>query len=366
MGLGQRLGPLPGGAVAGVGGRLQEADGQRRIAPDQRQAGRAEQPLVGDVAARAEAPQRDLHRILASAGAVGLDDVGQLLLDATQAQRREPGPQDLAVERVGQAHGGAPARRDDRDEPGRFQPLQRRRAVASLQVVDTEALADGQQFEHLQPGRIDVGQGLGDELLERGRRRQRRGQAPAVVAGDEHAALAGAAHELGQHLQVAAGQAGQLVARRRRHRPVERPLEQRTELVVRQRRHVESDQVTVAVQAGQVGRRARATARADGPDQEHVAGDQERHEHGHRSLVDQVEVVDEQRQAVVAGQPAELGPGGVEECDALVVADAEPGRFGQQVGEGPERDRRRRRVTDGPLGRPAGGLGPPQRLLGEA
>ena len=124
--------------------------------------------------------------------------------------------------------------------------------------------------------------------------------------------------------------------------------------------------MTVAVQTRQVGRRVAAIARADGPDQEDVAGDEERHEHGHRGLVDQVEVVDQQRQPVVASQPPELDPGGVEQCDALVVADAEPGRFRQQVGEGSERDRRRRRVTDGPLGRAAGGLGPPQRLLGES
>ena len=109
-------------------------------------------------------------------------------------------------------------------------------------------------------------------------------------------------------------------------------------------------------------------SRADRPDEEHGAGDDQRHQHGHRRVVEQVEVVDEQHQAVVAGQPAELGACRVEQGGALVVADAEvvDERRRQEVGEGAERDRLGGGMTDGPLDVAPGALGEPQRLLGEA
>ena len=104
------------------------------------------------------------------------------------------------------------------------------------------------------------------------------------------------------------------------------------------------------------------------PDQEHRPRHDEGNEDRDRRVVEEVEVVDEQDQAVVAGEAPQLGPGGVEQTGALVVTDAEVGgEVGrQQVGQRPERDLPGRRVADGPLDPAAAALGQPQGLLGQA
>ena len=70
---------------------------------DERQPGGAQQLVAGNPPAGRDAPQGDLDDVLTAPRTVGLDDVGQLLVDAPQSQRRQPGPQHLAVQRVGQA-----------------------------------------------------------------------------------------------------------------------------------------------------------------------------------------------------------------------------------------------------------------------
>ena len=61
------------------------------------------------VPAGGDAPQGDLDDVLAAPRPVALDDVGQLLLDPPEPQRRHARPQHLAVQRVRQAHRRAPA-----------------------------------------------------------------------------------------------------------------------------------------------------------------------------------------------------------------------------------------------------------------
>ena len=236
-----------------------------------------------------------------------------------------------------------------------------------LEVVEAETLADRQQLEHGEPGFVDAGQVLGDELLERRGRRQRSGQVPDAVRVDQDAAFSRPTDQLGQHLEVAARQAGELGERVRRHRTIERPMEQGAELVVRQRFEVETDQMTVALQAGQPWRRC--APGPNGADEEDGAGDDEGDQDGDRRVIEQVEIVDEQDESVVPRQPAQLGTGGVEQRRALVVADAEivHQRHRQQVGQG---IRAGSPAVDGwptaRCDRPPGTLGPAQGLLGEA
>ena len=141
------------GGRRGVAG-VDEADGQRRVVAGERQPGGPQQPLAGDLAARGDPPEGDLQDVLAAAGAVGLDDVGQLGLDAAQPQRRQPGPQHLAVERVGEPHGRPAARGDHDDEAARLERLQGGGAVDPLEVGEAEPLAHGQQLEHGAAGRL--------------------------------------------------------------------------------------------------------------------------------------------------------------------------------------------------------------------
>jgi hypothetical protein len=225
-------------------------DGEIGIAAGESEAGGAHEPSGGDGAAGGDAPQSDLHHILTAVGAVGLHHVGQLATDAPLAQRREAGAQHLAVQRVGQPHRGAAPRRHDRDEAARLQRLQPGRAVDALEVGQAEALAHGQELEHGQAGAVDARQVLGHELVEYRRRRQRRREVPHAARLGERAALTGAADELGQQLQVPSGQAGQLVEGLGRHRAVEGPVEQRLQLVGRQRLEVHPHEVPVPFEHG--------------------------------------------------------------------------------------------------------------------
>ena len=116
--LDQHLGPIAHRHRAVVRDRRDQPDGQRRSRVPPAPAGRPRtsrspgtRPPDGDP------PQRDLDHVLAPAGAVGLDDLGQLGLDPAPAQRRQAGAEHLAVQRVGQAERGPPPGGHDVDEP---------------------------------------------------------------------------------------------------------------------------------------------------------------------------------------------------------------------------------------------------------
>ena len=106
---------------------------------------------------------------------------------------------------------------------------------------------------------------------------------------------------------------------------------------------------------------------AHGADDEHAPGDDERDDDGEGRVVEQIEIVDDEDQPVVPRQTSQGGTGAVEQRRALVLADAEilDERARQEVGEGAERDRSRRRVTDRPGHPPTGALGREGSLLGK-
>ena len=87
---------------------------QRRVAADERQPGGVQQLTAGNLTAGVDPPEGDLDDVLTPSRPASLDEVGQLLVDPSQAQRRQPGPEHLAVQRVRQAQGGAPPPRSRR------------------------------------------------------------------------------------------------------------------------------------------------------------------------------------------------------------------------------------------------------------
>ncbi len=337
--------------------------------PGERQTCGLQELVAGHAPAGFDAPQGHLHHVFTASRAVAFDDVSQLVLDASEPQRCHPCPQHLAVEGVGQAHGGAPSGHHQRDQPSGLQLLQGGQTVATFEVGEAEALAHGEQFEHREPGFVDAGEVLVDQLVERRGGRQVAHQAPRAAVAHEGAPFGGAANQLGEHLQVAARQPRQLVERGGRHRMVEGAVQQHPELVGPERVEVEAHEVTVSLETGESRRRCPPdTVSADGADEECRARHHERHQHGDGRVVEQVEVVDEQHEAVVAGHPAQLGASAVEQSGPLVVADPEPAdqRRRQEVSKRAERDRRHRLVSDGAGRRTACTLGAAQRLLGQA
>ena len=327
-----------------------------------------QQPLAGDLAARGDPPQGDLQHVLAAAGAVGLDHVGQLGLDAPQPQRRQAGPQHLAVERVGQAHGRPPARG--------ARPRSRPLASSASSVRGAVAAARGRRGRTARtrraaraahgPRGVDAGEVLGHQLVERGRGRQRPGQLPGAAGVGQHAALAAPRTSSVSTCRLppdrrassarAVSDTGPSSARWS-----SAPSSSGSSGSISMRTRWPSRWRTVS----RGRRRATGAHRAD---QEHGARHDERHEDGDRGVVEQVEVVDEQHQPVVAGQPPQLGAGGVEQAGALVVADAELGRSGRRAAGGRAR---RAGSPASPGGRPparpaAAALGEAQRLLGQA
>ena len=142
-------------------------------------------------------------------------------------------------------------------------------------------------------------------------------------------------------------------------------MEQRAELVVVEGLQVQADEVTISLQARQAG--GGTPSGAHGADQEDAARDDQGHEHGHRRVVEQVEVVDEEDESVVTGEVPQRRPRRVEKSSSLVVADADvvDERARQHVGQRAERDRLRRWMADRSFHPLAGSFGEAQRLLGE-
>ena len=98
------------------------------------------------------------------------------------------------------------------------------------------------------------------------------------------------------------------------------------------------------------------------------AFDGERQEQGQRRLVELVDVVDGEHEALTVGPSGETRPGGVEQRSPFLLAYADAGdEVGRQhVSHSIERNRLGRGMTDGPGARPVGGVGEAQDFLGES
>ena len=201
----------------------------------------------------------------------------------------------------------------------------------------------------------------------RARRAPRRGHGPVSSTRDccrPGPPARGPPDQLREHLQVAAGEPGQLGAGVLRDGSVEGTVEQGAELVGLQGPDLHADQVAVA-RARPSGRTGAAAAH--GPDEEQPSSPSRAGRappatcrRGGRC----------RRPGARAGRRPPFGvvrPGGVEEARPVVVPPTELGGEirGQQVGERAEGDLAGRRVTDGLLDHAAAALGEAQRLLGQ-
>ena len=92
MGFGQHLGPIARGHRAVVRRGVDQADREGGVAADEGEAGGTQQLVTGHLPSGRDPPEGDLHDVLAPSGAVALDDVGQLLMDAAKAEGRQPLP----------------------------------------------------------------------------------------------------------------------------------------------------------------------------------------------------------------------------------------------------------------------------------
>jgi hypothetical protein len=193
-----------------------------------------------------------VQHVRASTCTVALDDVGQLTLDRAQPKCGQTGPQHLAIERVGESHREPPLARDGDDQSVALERLERARAVDAVEIGKTEPLADSEQLEHGETFRVDTRHVLCDELVEGGARRKGPRELPAATRLHERASVTRCPDQFGQHLQVSPGQPGELRAGPLGHRSVERPVEQRPELVRFERTDLHPHEVTVAVQHRQL------------------------------------------------------------------------------------------------------------------
>ena len=98
-------------------------------------------------------------------------------------------------------------------------------------------------------------------------------------------------------------------------------MQQRAEVVGVQRLDLHPHEMTVAVQHVEP-RRGRAS-RSHCADEEHRPRHDQRDEHRDGCVVEQVEVVDQEYQPVVACQPPQFSPGGMEQAGPFVIADTE-------------------------------------------
>ena len=231
VGFGQHLGAIARCHGPIVGDRVNQTHSQRGVAANQSEPRSRDQVITGHPTTGVDPPQRDLDDVFSTSGAMRLHEIGQLLLDSPVSERLKPRPEHLTVERVCQTQRGASTGGRESDQAPRLQRLQGRRAMDLHEVVEPEVLAHREELQDLQAGSIDTSQVLGDQFDERRRSRQRSGQLPGAVDLHEHATIERAAHQLGQHLQVASGQPCELDQRPRGDRPIQRAMEQGAQLV---------------------------------------------------------------------------------------------------------------------------------------
>ena len=338
----------PGGVVgrSAAGGGIREAAGRRAVAAHQRQARGGEQHVGVDVAARVEAPGGHPAEVLGCGRPAAFERIGQVTLERPLLQHPQLAAQHLAVHRMGERCDRRGA--GDRDADGLLgvEPFHHVGTGQGDQVVERQAARDRQQVEGAPAERIDPFDACADELVERARHRHL-GESPCTAVDVEHPTLTGQVDHLVQHLEVAGRHLGEALARGRLDRPVEHSVEERDDVVVRQRRHLLDRQVAVLDEGlDHTGERPPGP---DGGHQEHGALQGQREQQREAGVVELVDVVDQQQQPLTSGRVDQCDPRLVEQGDAVVVAEPDvAGELGrQQVGEGPERDRLRGGVPDG-------------------
>ena len=343
-------------AAATVTGRSGQPPGEQAVAPEEGQASCVDQHVGIDVAAGFQAPQRQLRRVLPPACTARLEAIGEHALQLADAQHAHALAHDLAVDRMAQRRPRAMSLGVDAQQAS---PLERRHHVRPgdhLQVSDPEGASDREQLEGVTLAAVEVRQVRSDQFVE-GHRRRELSQPPHSVDGEQGRLLEGAVHDLAQHLQVAARPVGQSRRGLGVDRSVEDAMQQRGDFVGAEHGDLFHREVPVLEECNH-DRRQLPTV-ADRGDEEDFAFDRQREEQRQRGRIEEVDVVDEQKETFTGGAVGEVLAGSMEHRRAIVVADAQVvgQRRWQEMGERSEGDRLGRRVPDGACRRLGGGGG---------
>jgi hypothetical protein len=260
---------------------------------------------------------------------------------------------------VGQAHPRPPPGLLHHQQPGALGGLDGGAVGQALEHGQRQRLTAGGQLDRGALGRPQPVQAGADQLGKAGGAAQATRPAPQLAAAVQGARLQPPEDELAQEQRVAFGHADELVPCHRVDLAVQGAVEQPVHRLAAQRRHGHPPgQAVLPQRDDRVG--GGLAAAHGGHDRRQRAGHELVDERG-RGVVEQVRVVDPEQQRPPTRPLGEQLGGPAEGVEAIV---AEALGRGQQVGDGPERDRSGRPGCRQPLDPPPRRLGPGQGFPG--
>ena len=278
---------------------------------------------------------------------------GELAIHGAGEQPGQVAAQHLAVQGVGEPHVGATAFLGDRDPAVALEVHQRAGVREAFEEAETDRLAEGDDGEGVATGGVEPVEPAGDEVDEL----RRRGHGVELGRG---ARLVHRPRERRHEQRVAAGEADEVVGGVGREVGVEERVGHRDRLGRAELSDRPAFDVSVAPQLADRFRHPFAVV--GGGDDDHRAGRDELVHERRRRRVEEVHVVDTERQRTSATEVGDRGTGGHEQRDALVTLDLAR----QQRGEGGEGDIRDRAPAADEAGREPGRFGDADQFLGEA
>ncbi len=309
-----------------------------------------------------EAGEGDADRVVATAGAVGIDASGEVQQQSAPRQHRHPVAQDLAVLRVRHRHDLAAAVGADRQQPG---PIERFQLVVPDGVLEHRQ-ADRlphrnavQGVEHRRRQRSEAGR---HDLAQPRRGDERASESPHAVLHEQVATVERAEHQLADVQRVAAAGLPEVVDRRALDRTTEHQVQQRVDAVAMEVAEIDPAHAGPLPDGVETGRERLAVAHR--PDEEQQVGVEQLPDERRRRGVEQVHVVDEEHHPTVLALFEEHRTDLRHHLDEIgpFVADA----GWQQVGERPERDHRQALGRRRPRHVATPGIGHGEALVGEA
>ena len=278
---------------------------------------------------------------------------GELAVHGAGEQPRQVAAQHLAVQRVGEPHVGAATFLGDRDPAAALQVDERAGVGEAFEQAEPDRLAEGDDGKGVATGRVEPVEPAGDEVDEL----RRRGD--GVELG-RRARLVHRPGERRHEQRVAPGEADEFVGGVGCEIGVEERVGHRDRLGRAELADRPAFDVPVAPQLADRFRHPLTVV--GGGDDDHRAGGDELVDERRRRRVEEVDVVDAERQRTSAAEVGDRGAGGDEQRHALVALDLAR----QQRGEGGEGDIGDRAAAADEAGGEAGRLGDADEFLGEA
>ena len=280
---------------------LADATGEGRVVDRHRLAGGGQQQLGFGPASRLEPPGGQAQQIAAPLDVARLQRIGQRAEHVACAQRADVGPEHLAEQRVIEPRFEAPVVGADVDESLPLDRLDGLGPGQPLEHVDGHRLAEGDELDRLGFGGIERAEPLLDQIGQPFGDVQRADQRPPTLGVlGQRPALDGAEDQLAQGQRVPPTDAAQLDVGRGADALPERLVDEPIELVLAQRLHVDPQGVTVLPELEDGV--ADVLTGAHGGEHEHLAIGGDLQDERRRGVVEQVGVVDQQHQALVAGR----------------------------------------------------------------